>query len=730
MPSKPAGDPTEFEAARRRLLRHWPQWAALIGAALLGAAVFGFVDLEPKVEGDFFFSTEDPQLQVERRIEERFSTTSQIFVAVRSKQVFSRPALRRLHQFTRALQSIPGVASAQSLTDGLENPADVLERDPAEVREDLLDSPFWPRLLLGRDRGSSFVVLRLREQDAGATVSAIDRVKARFQSSDFDIGISGVPYVSEHIRRGLARDLKTFSGAAIACFAILVAILFRSLAVSVGTMVAALTACFITFLLRAALGMETGILTPNLWTIAFVLTLSHVVYLTASYFRSARESGEPAALSQALRLTGPASVWSLVANLLGFLSLLLAPAKPLREFGISGGIAALAAIACAYGIHPLFLRSARVPRGQAGRLTRSLERFFTTRHPWLALAVAAGALLLAPWSYRVDTDPPLPSYFAAGGEIRDGLEAVDRAGGTSPLDLVVRDAAGGALGDEESFERLMALQRDLEADPAVGSVISIAILMAETDRHWYSFLISWEGRLERLEQPEHDRVGRTFITADRTLGRFILRMHERRGQSRAAIAGRLAERARAHGFEVPLVGGLFKLQGELSELVKGSVVRGLGGLLASFLLITLLTSRSLRVALAMTACLALVPLALFGLVAIIGMQLDIIAAPAANVALPMGIDEMIHLGYALRRSHGRGGALWSAWRKALAELWAPILVSALIVGAGFALLLLSGFPPTHRLGALACASVVLTDAVVLLVLPALATVVWIGRRRR
>jgi len=506
--------------------------------------------------------------------------------------------------------------------------------------------------------------------------------------------------------------------------------LFRSLAVIAGTMVAALTACFVTFLLRAALGMETGILTPNLWTIAFVLTLSHVVYLTASYYRTARERGEQAALSQAMRLTGPASVWSLVANLLGFLSLLLAPAKPLREFGFSGGIAALAALACAYGIHPLFLRSAKVPRGKPGRLTRALERFFGTRQPWLAAAVAAGALMFAPWSGKVETDPPLPSYFARGGEIREGLEAVDRAGGTSPLDLVVRDARGGALDDDESFERLMALQHDLETDPAVGSVISIASLMAETERPWYSFLFSWETRLEQLEKPQHDRVGRTFITENHELGRFILRMHEReREVSRAAILGRLADRARQHGFEVALTGGLFKLQGELSQLVRESVLRGLGGLLASFFLITIITSRSLRTALAMTACLAMVPLALFGLVAVIGMPLDIIAAPAANVALPMGIDEMIHLGYAVRRSHGRGGADWSAWRRALEETWSPILASALIVGSGFALFTLSRFPPTHRLGALACIGAVLTDAVVLLVLPALATIGLAKRQR-
>ena len=80
------------------------------------------------------------------------------------------------------------------------------------------------------------------------------------------------------------------------------------------------------------------------------------------------------------------------------------------------------------------------------------------------------------------------------------------------------------------------------------------------------------------------------------------------------------------------------------------------------------------------------------------MPLDIISAPAANVALPMGIDEMIHLGYTARRMRGKARDVWKAWSAALSELWAPILASMLIVTAGFSLFLLSSFPPTQRLG--------------------------------
>lgn len=135
----------------------------------------------------------------------------------------------------------------------------------------------------------------------------------------------------------------------------------------------------------------------------------------------------------------------------------------------------------------------------------------------------------------------------------------------------------------------------------------------------------------------------------------------------------------------------------------------------------LLVTRSLRSSLAMTLCMALTPLALFGLVGLSRMPLDIIAAPAANVALPLGIDEMLHLGHRVGRLRGRTRDAWEAWHRALADMWRPILGSMLIVASGFALFLLSGFPPTQRLGVLVCAGGVITDLVVLVMLPAIAT---------
>src|SRR5215217_4877804 len=235
---------------RSRLLSSFSQWAALAFCAALGLALFFFVDLTPQVEADFFFSKHDPQAQKSASIEKEFGAAPQIFIAVRARELVSRQYLLGLRELTNDLQEVKGVADARSITHGPKEPKESAKLSAEELFAEVRQSPFWSRLLLAPDRSASFVVLRLSGKNYQATVSGIDRVLARHAKAGFELGASGVPYVAEHIRRQLTSDLKTFSVAAFVAFAVLIGILFRSFAILLGTMVAALSAAFATFLVR------------------------------------------------------------------------------------------------------------------------------------------------------------------------------------------------------------------------------------------------------------------------------------------------------------------------------------------------------------------------------------------------------------------------------------------------------------------------------------------------
>lgn len=327
-----------------------------------------------------------------------------------------------------------------------------------------------------------------------------------------------------------------------------------------------------------------------------------------------------------------------------------------------------------------------------------LDGFFSQRHGVIVAGLAVFSVIGALGLLRLNTDPDLPSYFKEGGEIRTGLDYVDRTGGSSPLQLVIEDSHRAPLDTKETYLRLWGLQTALERDSAVGNVVSLPLVVGEAKRPWYSFLFSTKKILKKLDEPKHGEVTRYFITPDRTRVLFTLRMHETHRQgSRPQVITRLNRIVQREGFRTVLVGGTYSLLDQMSRLVTSSIISGVALLIGIFVAMGLALSRSLRVSLAMLLSLVTIPVAVRGYIGYLGMPLDFITASAANLDLGMGVDAMIYLTLFARRA-ARGQDRWMAWSQACSHLWRPIGTNLLVVCCGFAIFLLSNFPPTQRFG--------------------------------
>jgi len=129
---------------------------------------------------------------------------------------------------------------------------------------------------------------------------------------------------------------------------------------------------------------------------------------------------------------------------LGFGSLLIVQAKPLRELGFGG------VLGNGGGIH---LRLCDVSAFSAlGRTAESklIEQeppraFWSRPFVLLSLGVILISAGLGLGLAKVNTDPSLLDYFKSGSKLRDGLEYVDNSGGCNPLNLVVSAADGSLL---------------------------------------------------------------------------------------------------------------------------------------------------------------------------------------------------------------------------------------------------------------------------------------------
>src|SRR5437870_4028512 len=622
-------------------LRLGAHWWMLAVTALLFVLVAVFVDLKPVVEESFFFSTRDPGFGQSKKIEKRFPSQPQLILAVSSRDISSPRYLDRIRRLTQQVQAIDAVSTVKSLSAG------------PKSFQDALASPFWNRLLIAKDRKSTNVTVFPESGDPEKLILRLERIVHELDERDFQIHIAGTPYVVEMLRRSLAHDFRYFSLTAIILFGLTMAAMFRSGRVFLGMLATCTSAVLLTLLLQQILGRRIGILTVNLGTIVFVVALSHLVYMTFNWQtlagRTKRlEKKSPDLAADALRMTFPPSFWSMVCASLGFASLLIVEAKPLRELGFGGVLGSIVAFACAYLMYPPFLRWA-VPRESKIVEAEPPHRFWARPFPILSAAVILVSAVLGFGLKRVNTDPSLLDYFKPHQELRDGLEYVDRNGGSNPLTLVVSDANGAKLNTDAAYQKMWTLHGALENYNDVGTVISLPTLLAEGDRTPFSFLISYETMMQIMSQPKYARVAKSFVTEDRTQAVFLLRMVEaRRDKLRLEVVDDLRSIARKHGFTTSLVGGVYYLQGRLAKLVASSLVTGLFWLNALFIVIAWIVARSIRGAIAMIATLTLVPLCMLGGIGWLHVPMDVISAPATNVCIGIAIDSMIQLVFAVR----------------------------------------------------------------------------------
>jgi predicted RND superfamily exporter protein len=705
---------TRINHSKRLAARMTPVLVCLLATGLIGGAFVLSVDLTPKVDQSFFFSPHDPQLKADNAIVSIFPESPQIIIAAKGV-VRSSAYAESIRVLSDALARQPGVQSVQSLSRGPKN------------LDDALKSPLWSRLLISADRESTYVFVTFERVPDQTTVERIEAIGRGFDDPAFRVMVSGVPFITTEIGRSLARDLRVFSLAALGLFGVVLIIIFRSPWILVGTFAASADSSALTLLATHWMHIPIGPLTANLSTMVFVMTLSPIVFLTFNWkrVREERVIEGRAAMRAAVARTVTPSFWSSVCMTLGFISLLLVPSTPMRHLGIAGAIGAAIAFASAYVVYPWFLEHAstarRTPRATNGS-TAPVRAFFAKRHGGIVAGLVGFTVIGAYGLRYLNTDPTLPSYFENGSDIRTGLDFVDSAGGSSPLKLVVEDPHRAPLDTGDAYKRLWTLQDALERDSAVGTVMSLPVLLGEAKRRWYTFFLSDEHLIKTLDSPRHGEISRHLINTDRTKALFLVRMRETgRTIPRQEVVDRLTRIVERVGFRPVLIGGTYSLLDQQARLVTSSIISGVLLLIGIFVVMGYAFSRSFQVAAAMLLSLATIPVVVRGAIAYLGMPLDFITASAANLDLGMGVDAMIYLTMAARHERGDHGDPWTAWSRACSHLWQPIGTSLLVIVSGFGIFLLSSFPPTQRFGLFVMFGSATAASVALLMFPWLAS---------
>ncbi|MBO6825875.1 MAG: MMPL family transporter [Sneathiella sp.] len=653
-----------------------------------------WVTVEPEVSPDFFFGSNDPKLADSKKIAEKFPAEDFLILEVTGENIESADYQKSIQELTNRLDVLQGFNRILSISSG--------PKDLKAAKE----SPFWRPLLVGQDGNSTLIIGFLPRSDPEHLTATTIEIAEKYKGLPgvAEIYISGMPYITYQIKESILSDVTFFGITVLVLFAIVIGLLFQSLIIPIGAAAAGGGAVLLTFILLQVAGQPMGLLTANLAIIVFVLVQSQVIYLTNNLAGAGASS-----VSKAIRKTLLAAALCALTTLLGFLSLLLVSAEPLRQLGVGGAVGVISALLSVFLIYPAVLDFVNTSEQVA---PRKPSKFIGRWRSVLLAALAAAALVSVYGITTLKWDPSLFTYFKKGSEIERGLSHIDKNGGSSPLQLVVGLKTGAELDTAEAYDRMWALHKKLAAHESVGTVLSLPALLAEANEHPLAFLIPWEQLVTLLKLEANQKVADSFLTDDRTQALFLLRMVEgRRDASRIEVIEELKGIVQQEGFRTELVGGVYSLQGHLSSLVLSSVIEGLILLIAIFLVLAALIMRSLPIALMMGGAAALIPVLSVGGGGLFGVPLDIISAPAYSVAFGIAVDAFLHLGLSYKRS----GSI----QLALNEQGRGILGATGVIFVGFSVFFFSDFPPTTRFGMIMMMGAIVAALSALALLPKL-----------
>jgi uncharacterized protein len=444
------------------------------------------------------------------------------------------------------------------------------------------------------------------------------------------------------------------------------------------------------------LGVTTNIIVDISKPLLLVLILASGMHVGIAFVH-ARRDGDVAHALEVVKATktGPV-ILALLTTAIGFGSVAVSPVVPIRNFGC------VASFGCLFGI-PLTLILLPAILGLVGGnvrperpgwiedLSAGLIRF-SRANRWLMIGVALVGLVIGTDSlFRLTTDPHAIRYFPKDHPLRVDYEALEHSGlGLSTVELVVSSTVG--FGQRDQIAKLDRIAKDAEKSDGVRAAIALPLFVREAGFRINGIESIPDQVLIDKAMEERAAELKDFLSQDRKQARVSLLIETLNADRLDALDASLRKTVKEQlpGSEVSITGNyrlLLSTQRSLISTMRTSLFST--SILMAIAFVLFLRSLKLSIAALLPN---VFPVALnYALMRFSGISLDLGTAMTGAIALGIAVDNTFHF--------------IEIWRKDGAEAAArengrAMILTAVVIGAGFLSLVLSEFGPTRNFGLL------------------------------
>ena len=462
----------------------------------------------------------DKDLQVFRENAKKYESSDFLFLALDSKDPFSKESLKQIRQLHFKLEQIDGVASVlsiinapllksnQNLKDNLNNIPNILSDNINinKAKEEIKNNPFFKKNIISTNGEKTALVIYLQnnkyyqellEKIKNTTdntqkkyykqelkketkilknkntkiINDIKEVLKEFDNKPNKLHLGGVPMIADDMISYIKIDILVYGCSLFVILAVILFLFFRNFRFIFLT----LFICFINLIsvtgLFALFGFDITVVSSNYVSLLLIINVSLLIHLI-THFNELRARYLKASYKYIILATlmakARASFYAILTTAIGFLSLIVSNIKPISSLGIMVSVGIFFILIFSFLFFASILILFDPIKKVAKRFDNNFLQFcanFSIKKQSSILFISLIIIVISFFGIiQLKVENSFVNYFKDNSEIKQGLVLIDNnLGGTLPLDIIIKfNEEKEALEIEDDFEAEFNALADLD----------------------------------------------------------------------------------------------------------------------------------------------------------------------------------------------------------------------------------------------------------------------------
>jgi len=738
-------------------------------SVLFGLTILLFLSIFPasNIRTDFnlegFYPDEDPVIADYEKLEEEFGRDdNSIIIGFKTDSLFTEKVLLDLKSITAQLEEIDYLVEVLSILDAQEIKSEDgqltfdhyfdLENTSIEslskTKENITLDPFLNGSLINSSGDATAIVLRINEEEntffnRNYIIDSINEVLNEYRS-DYEFHTSGIPYFRNQYVNLLNGEIVMY----IAISSILIILLLWYIYRTIWGVLFPMVIVWSTLLLTVAIIQLTGgyleIMSSTIAPILLCVGVADAIHMISKY-DDARESGfsKHNSIIEMLKTLGSATFLTSLTTAIGFATLFSSTVMPMRRFGIYTAVGVLLAYVVTIFFLPVILsrlKSKRIFDEKSGSFYPLLQKWLYKLAGLNRLnykkVVIFGFFITIIFSMGITKIDVNGKVFDDVGEdtelMQDSQFFSDQIAPQFPMEFLINTGEPDGALSADLLQRVSQFEKKLLEYPEIHRVVGFHTLMGEVHR-----VLTDGERNEELDfpLPDSDQAIAQYTLlmeineADElyNLVDFDYRKLRITAQTEDAGSKRIneirdefrSEMKKLFPDEEVIVTGTTILSADLTDKIVYSLAWSI--MLAIFAITLIMATLFKSFKMALIALVPnLIPLVIVGgVMGFAGVDIKPSTAVIFTIALGIAVDDSIHFLARFRIEYLKSKAMLPSLTATTVRTGRAIIVTSLILIAGFGTLITSAFTSTAMMGILVCTTIFGALLADLFVLPSL-----------